>query len=163
MSLFLIYIYIYYIYTYVYIHIYVYIPRYIIYIYIRFWMTLPRKLNRLPTCWFFFKSIRRTPGIPSKMFVWILSHFSWSFFDQVRSNGFITSSMMFTINTDGFGKGCPKHFIQLWILTASIARRNRASSGKIQSTLLAGCSILTVAQRIVLGKDCKGSPFLEYI
>ena len=71
--------------------------------------------------------------------------------------------MMFTINTDGFGKGCPKHFIQLWILTASIARRNRASSGKIQSTLLAGCSILTVAQRIVLGKDCKGSPFLEYI
>ena len=126
-------------------------------------MTLPRKLNRLPKCWFFFKSIRRTPGIPSKMFVWILSHFSWSFFDQVRSNGFITSSMMFTINTDGFGKGCPKHFIQLWILTASIARRNRASSGKIQSTLLAGCSILTVDQRIVLGKDCKGSPFLEYI
>ena len=41
------------IHMYTYIYIYVYIPRYIIYIYIRFWMTLPRKLNRLPKCWFF--------------------------------------------------------------------------------------------------------------
>ena len=122
-----------------------------------------KRINCLPKCCVFFKIIRRTPGIPSRRFVWILSHCSWSFFDQVRYNGFITSSMMFPIKTDGFGKGCPKHFIQLWVLTESIARRNRASSGKIQSTLLAGCSSLSVAQRIVFRKDCRGIPLFGFL
>ena len=122
-------------------------------------MTPPRKFNHLPKCCVFSGSSGVLLENQIKCLFGSCPTFPGVFFDQVRSNGFITSSMMFPINTDGFGKGCPKHFIQLWVLTASIARRNRASSGKIQSTLLAGCSILTVAQRTVLGKDCKGSPF----